>query len=195
VWHYVDANVLTNGSTYQFSATSTDAAANTSALSANYAATIDTAAPSAPVITGITTDSGTVGDHITSDTSLTIDGTAEANSTVTVYQDGVGAAGGTLILDDSQNFTSGVGVIGGFGVPGFLDLADISYSSSNTLGFVEAGGNTSGTLTVSDGTHTAVLTLLGQYVAGNFTMQSDGHGGTLITDPPVDQQSLLTQPH
>jgi len=132
-------------------------------------------------VSGATLSGGTL--------EITSGGTA-AGTTITF-----GAAGGTLILDDSQNFTSGVGVIGGFGVPGNLDLADISYSSSNTLGFVEAGGNTSGTLTVSDGTHTAVLTLLGQYVAGNFTMQSDGHGGTLITDPPVDQQSLLTQPH
>jgi hypothetical protein len=38
---------------------------------------------------------------------------------------------------------------------------------------------------VSDGTNTANITLLGQYVAGNFTKQSDGNGGTLITDPPV----------
>jgi autotransporter passenger strand-loop-strand repeat protein len=108
---------------------------------------------------------------------------------------GFSAAGGTLILDDSQHFTSAVGVISGFGVPGSLDLSDISYDASNTLGFVEAIGNTSGTLTVSDGTHTATLTLLGQYVAANFTMQSDGHGGTLITDPPVDVSSALSQPH
>jgi hypothetical protein len=28
------------------------------------------------------------------------------------------------------------------------------------------------------------LTLLGQYLAGNFRLSSDGHGGTMITDPP-----------
>jgi hypothetical protein len=45
-------------------------------------------------------------------------------------------------------------------------------------------------LTVSDGTHTANLLLLGQYVAAQFAMSSDGHGGTLITDPPLPQQTL-----
>ena len=69
-----------------------------------------------------------------------------------------------------------------------IDLRDIAFGSGTTLGFTEAGDNLSGTLTVSDGTNTANITLLGQYVAGNFTKQSDGNGGTLITDPPV--QSL-----
>src|SRR5207302_601954 len=87
VWHFVDATMLSNGTTYQYTATATDAAGNTGALSASYAATIDTAAPAAPVITGFTTDSGTVGDHITNDTTLTIDGTAEANSTVSLHGD------------------------------------------------------------------------------------------------------------
>ena len=58
-----------------------------------------------------------------------------------------------------------------------------------------AGNNLSGTLTVSDGTHTAKLALLGQYVTANFTMESDGHGGTLINDPPVDSGSQLAQSH
>jgi hypothetical protein len=49
----------------------------------------------------------------------------------------------------------------------------------------EAGNNLSGTLTVTDGTHTASLTPLGQYVTAQFTKVSDGHGGTLIGDPPV----------
>jgi hypothetical protein len=30
--------------------------------------------------------------------------------------------------------------------------------------------------------------MIGNYVLANFTKQADGHGGTLITDPPV--QSL-----
>src|SRR6185312_977207 len=95
------------------------------------------------------------------------------------------SAGGTLQLDQSVLFN---GVISGFGVPGGIDLRDIAFGSGTTLGFTEAGDNLSGTLTVSDGTNTANITLLGQYVAANFTKQADGHGGTLITDPPV--QSL-----
>jgi hypothetical protein len=40
-------------------------------------------------------------------------------------------------------------------------------------------------LTVTDGTHTASVVLLGQYTAGQFTSASDGHGGTSIGDPPL----------
>src|SRR5258708_7623004 len=50
--------------------------------------------------------------------------------------------------------------------------AEVSYT---------AGINQSGTLTVTDGVHTANIALLGAYIAGNFTAASDGHGGTLIT--------------
>jgi len=53
----------------------------------------------------------------------------------------------------------------------------------------------SGTLTVTDGTHTAKLAMLGQYVLGNFHIANDGHGGTLVSDPPVDSSGhQLTQP-
>jgi hypothetical protein len=58
--------------------------------------------------------------------------------------------------------------------------------------------NTSGTLSVSDGTHTAQLMLLGQYAATQFTSASDFHGGTLIGDPSltgVAQTTLLASPH
>ena len=47
--------------------------------------TVDTVAPVAPVIASFSTDSGTVGDHITNDTTLTLTGAAEANATVKVF--------------------------------------------------------------------------------------------------------------
>jgi len=53
---------------------------------------------------------------------------------------------------------------------------------------------TRGTLTVNDGTHVSNITLLGQYMASNFVIASDGHGGTLITDPAPSPPTLLTQP-
>ena len=49
------------------------------------------------------------------------------------------------------------------------------------LSFTEAAGATSGTLTVTDGVHTASIQLLGQYMASEFVAASDGHGGTIIT--------------
>jgi hypothetical protein len=56
----------------------------------------------------------------------------------------------------------------------------------------KAGKNLSGTLTVTDGMHTANLTLLGQYAAGQYTSATDGHGGTLIGDPPPAQRGVAT---
>ena len=47
--------------------------------------TIDTTAPVAPTIASFSTDSGTVGDGITNDNTLTLTGTAEANATVKVF--------------------------------------------------------------------------------------------------------------
>ena len=57
--------------------------------------TIDTTAPVAPTITSFSTDSGVVGDGITNDNALTLAGTAEANSTVKVY-DGATLLGSAL---------------------------------------------------------------------------------------------------
>ena len=106
------------------------------------------------------------------------------------------AGGAALILDQSTTFS---GTVAGLAMGDFLDLRDISFISGTTSAtFTEAGSNTSGTLTVSDGTRIANLTLLGQYVTAQFHLTSDGHGGTVVTDPPLtvatEQQSFLTQP-
>jgi autotransporter passenger strand-loop-strand repeat protein len=92
------------------------------------------------------------------------------------------AGGGTLEVDASKKFAA---AISGFGVPDHIDLADIAFGPKTTLGFTEAANNLSGTLTVSDGTNTAHILLLGQYLVGQFTSASDGHVGTLIGDPPL----------
>jgi autotransporter passenger strand-loop-strand repeat protein len=116
----------------------------------------------------------------------------QSGGTVGTSQINFSSVGGTLQLDDSVHFS---GTISGFGVPGGMDLRDIAFSSATTLGFTEAGDNLSGTLTISDGTHAANITLLGQYVAGNFTKQSDGNGRTLVTDPPVVAQDPVFSLH
>src|ERR1700723_3046190 len=92
------------------------------------------------------------------------------------------SGGGTLRLDDSVHFG---GLIAGFGQPEHLDLSDIAFDANTQVSFAEAGANTSGTLTVTDGVNTANLTLLGQYVTAQFTSGGDGHGGTEIGDPPL----------
>ncbi len=74
--------------TYSLTAVSTDSAGNASVSSAAFALTIDTSNPAAPAVTGITNDTGTAGDGITSDNTLFISGTAEADATVTILLDG-----------------------------------------------------------------------------------------------------------
>ena len=86
---------------------------------------------------------------------------------------------GTLQLDASQSFT---GTITGFGGQDQIDLADIAFSASTTLGYTGNADNSGATLNVSDGTHTANIALLGSYMASSFVAASDGHGGTLISE-------------
>jgi len=63
----------------------------------------DATAPLAPVITGISTDTGVMEGHITGDTTLVFSGTAEANTTVTVYVDSV--AKGTTLTDATGHWS------------------------------------------------------------------------------------------
>src|SRR5262249_39421596 len=79
----VQTGPLTNGTTYNFTAKVGHNGNDSAASSPAFAVTEDTTPPVAPAITAISTDSGTVGDHITNDTTLTISGTTEANATVT----------------------------------------------------------------------------------------------------------------
>jgi hypothetical protein len=87
---------------------------------------------------------------------------------------------GTLQLDNSQTFG---GTVKGMSttVGTTLDLSDIGFGGSTKATF--AGTTTSGVLTVTDGTHTAKITLLGNYTNSTFNVASDGHGGTDVTDP------------
>jgi hypothetical protein len=97
-----------------------------------------------------------------------------------------------LALDQSLGFN---GSVAGFGDQDQIDLGDIGFGANTTLGYAANSSNTGGMLSVSDGTHLANIALLGQYAAASFVAASDGHGGTLITDPPPSQQQLLTQPN
>jgi hypothetical protein len=90
-------------------------------------------------------------------------------------------ATGTLKIDNSASFS---GKIGGQLAKGdVIDLADVTAGTGATIGY--SGNNSPGTLTVSDGTHTDSIALLGNYSLANFTASSDGHGGTSVIDPPL----------
>ena len=69
-WSYTTGALSDGG--HSLTATATDAAGNTSAASAALSVTVDTAAPGAPAIASFSTDTGTVGDGITNDNTLTL---------------------------------------------------------------------------------------------------------------------------
>ncbi|PNC07118.1 hypothetical protein CK477_22960, partial [Enterobacter cloacae] len=86
----------------------TDAVGNASAQTGGYTINVDATAPVAPAITSIVDDVGTVtgpvtGTNPTNDTRPTLSGTAEANSTVRIY-DGTTLVG-TVTADANGNWT------------------------------------------------------------------------------------------
>jgi hypothetical protein len=100
------------------------------------------------------------------------------------------ATSGLLELSHSASYTgkvTGFSKIGGTG----LDLLDIAFGGSTKATY--SGTTASGVLTVTDGTHTAKIHLIGDYTASAFTPSSDGHGGTTVVDPtaPTTRTSPL----
>ena len=94
-------------------------------------------------------------------------------------------ATGTLKIDNTASFTGQIG--GQLAIGDVIDFAGITAGANATIGY--SGNNSPGTLTVSDGTHTASIALLGNYSLANFTASSDGHGGTSVVDPPIPGQT------
>jgi hypothetical protein len=92
-----------------------------------------------------------------------------------------GASGGVLELARSQGYA---GTLFGFSKTGAttLDLGDIAFGAGTAATY--SGTQTSGVLTVTDGTHTAKIRLWGDYLGSTFAVSSDGHGGTSVVDPP-----------
>src|SRR5450631_1960903 len=124
-WTYTTA-ALSNGG-HSLTATATDAAGNTGVASSAMAVTIDTVAPVAPSITSFSPDTGTVGDGITDANVLTVTGSAEANSTVNVYD------GATLLGSATAN---------GSGAWSFATAALSNGGHSLTATATDAAGNT-----------------------------------------------------
>jgi hypothetical protein len=107
------------------------------------------------------------------------------------YAGNVAFAGstGTLKLDNSSGFS---GMVAGMTGSDTIDFADISYATIQNP--IYSGTSAGGTLSVTDGSHTANIALIGNYLASTFVASSDGHGGTSVVDPPAaGQAALLTQ--
>ena len=138
------------------------------------------------VVSSPVTGAGT--DEITGAGVMEFAGTVASGQTVTFDANSTG----TLKLDNSPGFA---GTVSGLALGNYIDLTDVQFVSLQAPTYTPNANNTGGTLTVTDGQHTANIALLGQYMAGSFATSADGHGGTLITDPPSTQPPALTPPH
>lgn len=127
------------------------------------------------------------------DTTVIAAGTTLEISTATAARLAFAPEGAALLLDHSTAF---IGQINGFGGADTIDLGDIAFGSGTTVGYAANSSNSGGTLTISDGTHTSALALLGQYAAASFALGSDGHGGTIIASASATAQAnMLAAPH
>jgi hypothetical protein len=95
---------------------------------------------------------------------------------------------GVLELADSRTYS---GKITGFSKTGTnsLDLLDIAFGTKTKATY--SGTLTSGILSVTDGTHTAKIVLVGNYETSTFTLSSDGHGGTKVVDPTAPPHAFI----
>jgi aryl-phospho-beta-D-glucosidase BglC (GH1 family)/20S proteasome alpha/beta subunit len=93
---------------------------------------------------------------------------------------------GTLKLDAPSSF---IGPIFGFTGDGTLagsdqiNLSDLTYN--NPIQSQSTYNSSTGILAVNNGTNTVDLSFFGSYSQANFKFASDGHGGTIVYDPPV----------
>ena len=108
----VATGTLANGS-HGITAKATDLAGNVSVVSGTLSVTIDTVAPAAPVIAAtISPDTGSSAtDRITDDATPTLHGTAEADSTVTLYDTDGTTVLATVTADGSGNWSVATGTL------------------------------------------------------------------------------------
>ena len=100
-WSYNFVTELTDGNK-NITATATDAATNVSSLSSALAIIVDTTPPAAPVVSTLLNATNT---NRSKTNKPTISGTAEANSTVTVYLNGIAAGTATAAANGSWSYT------------------------------------------------------------------------------------------
>jgi uncharacterized protein (TIGR03382 family) len=147
-WTFTPTATLADG-TYVVTAKATDPAGNTGPTSSGNTFTIDTVAPAAPVVTAPADGSST------NDTTPTITGTAEANSSVKVF---IGATlVGTVTADAQGAWT--------YTLTSGQALAEGSYAATATA--TDAAGNT--------GPASA---------ANNFTVDITAPAAPVVVNPP-----------
>ena len=137
------------------------------------------------------------GGNLTVDGAVTGAGSATINGATLAFgssfTENVTFTGTTGVLELAQS-QSYAGKVRGFSLTGgtSLDLDDIGFVSAGEATF--SGNATSGVLTVTDGAHTAHITLIGDYTGATFVAGSDGHGGVSIVDTHAGVGASIAPP-
>jgi hypothetical protein len=141
---------------------------------------VDPPAFSQPIGTMIMHDPGQAPDQVT----IGHEGSSELapDSVASVTFDD---ATGHLILDDASSSQISVTGFTGDGTLAGSDQIDLKGIDYNSQTFAENYDATKGLLTVTDGNKSATLQFNGTYQVANFKFIGDGHGGTIVYDPPV----------
>jgi len=87
------------------------------------------------------------------------------------------SATGVIVFDHASEFS---GSISGFNFDDSLDLRDVQFGSSTTVNYADDGTG-GGILTISDGSQSVQLHLIGHYQTSDFVLGSDGLGGSMIS--------------
>jgi hypothetical protein len=100
---------------------------------------------------------------------------AAASSANTAFAAG---STGTLVLDHSFDFS---GIVSGMTASTHLDLLDFSFTKGTTINYVASANGSGGTLSVTDGTHSANIALEGNFNPAGFQAGPDHGTGTQIS--------------
>ncbi|ADV50090.1 Two component regulator three Y domain-containing protein [Cellulophaga algicola DSM 14237] len=172
-WSYDHTGTSLADGDYILTAQATDLAGNSSIVSADFPFTVDTIAPTAPMVTAISDDTGgNTSDGITSDNTLQITGTAEANNTVEVFIDGISI--GTVLANGSGDWN--------FDYTG-TTLADGDYIvTAQTIDLAGNSGPTSTNFPITiDATAPSVGISIDNITADNTVNAVEASGSITIT--------------
>ncbi|QHP71409.1 hypothetical protein EI171_31560 [Bradyrhizobium sp. LCT2] len=122
----------------------------------------------------------TIDGNVSGNGSALISGTATLAFAHASAENTTFAAGatGTLILGDSFNFS---GTVSGMTADDHIDLLDFNFASAPTLNYTPNADSSGGTLSITDGAHTANIALLGTFDPTGFQIEADKTTGTLVS--------------
>ncbi|WP_368543640.1 BapA/Bap/LapF family large adhesin [Enterobacter soli] len=209
-WSFTPTTPLADGS-HTLRATASDPAGNVSGDSNTFTLVVDATAPTAPTITSIVDDVGTVtgpiiGSNPTNDTQPTLNGTAEANSVVRIY-DGATLVGQvtadangnwtlpqttTVLTNGQHNFTvtatDAAGNTSAASAITSIVVDTIAPLVPGGLAVVNVGTRVTGT---AEAGSTVTITTSGGTVLGTATADGSGNFTATISPAQTNGETLL----